>query len=463
MKNTRIAKIIIFALSLALLIGAAIGFSASAENESLSIVSQNVSYEGKTHLYYAVAYDNVANPEAIKLVVTYTDDEGAVQTVTVSESEEVTLKDSAGNDVVCRAFRTPGVDAKNFTKVFAVKAVLADVASAEKTYSVAEYCHQWLAYLAGVEAPSAKELKVKAACEATLAYGTKIQALLDYYPAGNAEDYPENYSYITVDGGTANGKAKLYVINGTEVTLAANAASPIAWEVTKADGTVSKISGNAFNANGDCTIAPITGKFYSNTAITGVRENFDSGSLGSTTHDGGKGNYTQFSVADGKLNFWRTEDAEGNDTKGEGYLRWNVSSSTAKKIYVFEADVKFSGFTVGTSVGKIRPQFSNVEDQITISHSGDTITFTAGNGSGAVYMRENQWCNLRIEFDITTRTYNFFIDNSYAGSLISKATGTTTSSRILFYLLDGGSDGMVEFDNVFSGLVSEGTAIPEKN
>ena len=459
MKNTKLTKILVLALSLALLIGAAIGFSVSAnEEETLTIVSQNVSYEGQTHLYYAVYYENVEFPEKIALEVSYTDDEGVLQNVTVNKSEEVTLKDSSGADFVCRAFRTPGVSAKNFTKVFTVKAVTeSGTESAEKTYSVAEYCHQWLYDIANVAEPTEKQLKIKAACETTLSYGTDVQALLDYYPAGNTEDYPENYSYIAVENGTANGKAKLFTINGTEVTLAANAGAPAAWAVTAIDGTESQLTENTFTAAGSCTISPINGKFFSDANYTGTRIDFNDGTKGATIFEGGNGTYTNSTVVDGALRFERIKD-----TEGEGYNRWNVSASAGKNIYVFESDIRFSGFTNGTSVGKMRFQLAGIDEQITISHSGDTITFTCAttNAIGSVSIAENQWCNLRFELDTTTRTFNIFVNNSHAGTITSPGTATTTSSRLLFYILKSGYDGVVEFDNIFSGMVAEGTAIP---
>ena len=454
MKNTKITKILILALSLALIIGAAIGFSASAEDgETLTILSQNVSYEGKTHLYYAVHYENVADPSAISLVVSYTDEEGVAQTETITASEEITLTGTDGTEYVCRAFRTPGVSAKNFTKQFTVKAVTANTESAAKTYSVAEYCHQWLAYIASLETPTEKDLKIKAACETTLAYGTDIQALLGYYPADDTADYPENYSYITVSGATANGKAKLYVKNGETVTLSA-AVAPAAWSVTALDGTAKQITESTFTASGSCFIAPLTGKFFSDASYTGTRIDFNDGTVGSTLLEGGNGTYTNTEVVDGEMKFARIPD-----TEGEGYNRWNVGTS-ANKIFVFESDVYFDGFTVGTSVGKIRFQLGGIDEQVTISHSGETITFTLASGTGSVSISESEWCNLRFEFDTANRKFNIFVNNTYAGTLTSTSTATTSSARVLYYLLKSGYNGAVTFDNLYHGFVAEGTEIP---
>ena len=454
MKNTKLTKILILALSLLLMIGAAVGISASAEEETLTIVSQNVSYEGKTHLYYAVHYENVASPEDISLVVTYTDDEGELRTVTITESEKVVLKDSEDRDVVCRAFRTPGVDAKNFTKVFTVKAIIGETESAEKTYSVAEYCHQWLSYIASLAAPGEKELKIKAACESTLAYGSDIQALLDYYPNDNTADHPENYSYITVNGGTANGKNKLFVINGTEITLAANAGTPTTWEITDTDGAVTKITGNTFTADGTCYVSPINGKFFSDTTIAGSRYDYSDQSVANPTQDGSS--YIKVERNDEALVFSRIPG-----TEGEGYLRWNTGTSE-NKFFVFESDVKFSGFTNATSVIKIRFQVGGIDEQVTINHSGNIITIVLANGTGKVTLNENEWYNLRFEIDIENRNFNVFVNNSYAGTLTSGVTTTTSSARVLFYLLKAGYGGVVEFDNLYHGFVESGTPIPEE-
>ena len=313
--KTKLTKIFLLTLTLAMVIGMAVGFTASAEGEaaaeSVAIVSQKIDYAGTTHLYFAVKYENVQNPEKIALNVSYVDSEGNAKEVTITESEAVTLKDSAGNDVACRAFMTPGVDAKSFTHKFVAQAVTeAGTESAEKTYSVTEYCYQWLTYIATQAEPTAEQLKIKDACEATLAYGTKIQALLGYYPAENVNDYPENYSYIVVDGGTANGKEKALVLNGTTVTLAANAGAPAAWSCTALDGTVTQLTESTFTANGSCVIAPINGKYFSDTSYTGTRLDYDEEGTAIPAFQSGSA-YATLTNVDGNLVF----DKNGGETE----------------------------------------------------------------------------------------------------------------------------------------------------
>ena len=135
--------------------------------------------------------------------------------------------------------------------------------------------------------------------------------------------------------------------------------------------------------------------------------------------------------------------------------------NTKTNVFVFESDTRFSGFTKGTSVIKIRFQVGGIDEQITISHSGDDITFTLASGTGSVKIKENQWYNVRFELNISTRAFNIFIDNEYKGTLTSGVSTTTSSARVLYYILSGGQDGVVEFDNIYYGFVSEGTAIPQ--
>ena len=247
MKKSTISRIFLLVLSLALVIGAIFSVSAMAEAdenaESIEIISQNVSYEGQTHLFYAVAYENVTNPEAITLEVKWTDSKGEhTATLTESHAEEIEGK-------ACRIFKTPGVDAKNFTQEFTVAASTAEgTVSATKTFSVAEYCNLWISYVAYISAtgePTAEEINLAEACEATLRYGSAIQKHLNYYPDGNPADHPENYVYVKAIDGTANGGISAHVINGSDVALVSTASleegmGVTAWKVYYADGTTER-------------------------------------------------------------------------------------------------------------------------------------------------------------------------------------------------------------------------------
>lgn len=464
MMKTRITKIFVFALTFALLIGAAIGFSASADNEALEIVSQNVSYEGKTHLYFAVSYENVADPEAIELVVTYTDDEGATQTVTVSESEALTLKDGSGNDVACRAFRTPGVDAKNFTKVFTVKAILGNAESASKNYSVTEYCNQWLAYIAGVAEPSAKELKIKAACEATLAYGTKIQALLDYYPAGNTADYPENYVYVKgVDGVTVNGAKTACVIKGTEVALGyEGTVASTGYDVSDLAGSAVAVANGKFTAAASCVAAPILsdakGEYFLSSE-SGSRWDYDTITTlnPDTLVNNGvtEGDVTvktgSFSIENGSLKF---EDGEAQNS--DMIAKYWRSYPSSYNVTIFEFDMKLD------------QSYGSYPIQIKLANLTHTIYYPKIDGANRLAMKVNnvdtalgipmkQWATIRFEHYYDENVLKVFVNNEFVFD-IATSTGTKGQTPMIYLTSNErktASNADLWIDNVYVGHLTK--------
>ena len=473
MKNTKLTKILIFALSLALMIGAAIGFSASAEDETLKIVSQNVSYEGKTHLYFAVYYENIATPENIELVVNYTDDEGVSKTVTVQESEEVILKDGDGNDVACRAFRTPGVDARNFTKVFTVKAVLGNAESAAKTYSVTEYCHQWLYEIANTAEPTEKELKIKAACEATLAYGTKIQALLNYYPADNTADHPENYVYVKgANGVTVNGAKAACVIKGSEIALDYNGTETrIGWEISDLEGNEVAVANDKFTANAYITAAPeftdATGKYYLDKTAQGTRIDYDAidavlpgGDTNVKISD--EESINLISITDGYLYF-----DNGPQQSAEKYILYSMPSINttgfASVCSVVEFDIAFGTFYYNWPLFL---RFSN-SDKIYFRHdmsapnSFNTLEDTATSTS--IGQTRDKFFNLRLElYDVTTdgttvTVAKLYINNEYVKDIT--ASSKVTAGRLIIGMTSGQrnnpSDAYFMIDNLYLGKIDK--------
>ena len=71
MKNIKNAKIITLILAIAMLVGAAIGISTSADDSatpSLDIVSKNLSYGGTISIAFAVDAKNVGSNEVSLLV-----------------------------------------------------------------------------------------------------------------------------------------------------------------------------------------------------------------------------------------------------------------------------------------------------------------------------------------------------------------------------------------------------------
>lgn len=475
MKKKTISRVLLLVLSLALMIGALLSVSAMAEGEesteSLEIISQNVSYEGQTHLFFAVKYENVEDPEAITLEVSWTDSEGEKSSVvTVSEAEVV-----EGFD--CRTFKTPGVDAKNYTAKFTVVAKTASgTESAPKTFSVAEYCNLWITYVAYTSVtgtPAAEELKLKDACEATLQYGSAIQALLNYYPNGNTNDHPSNYAYVKAIDGTANGANSAHVIKGENVTLAytgeiEEGKGVSSWNVYYEDGSTEVVAANGvFAPKANCVAAAVieatipdfvagTGAYYANGAVYGTRFDYSAESQLNVIEwsPAGTPNATT-AIVDGAMVFDKT--AAGN----EEYIFWNVATTNNGKGYdagdkfVFDMDVKFSEIsTVDGPLGSIYIRNgSKLAHTVGVYMNDGKITL---GGAGALDV--DTWYNVTLvsSFDTAagTVTVDLYVNGSYQGVANDSINNANDShsGKAHFYL---GKDetGAVTFDNVFIGYV----------
>ena len=462
MKNTRLAKILISVLSLALILGAAIGFSASAEDEGLTIISQNVSYEGKTHLYYAVHYENIETPEDISLVVTYTDDEGALKTATVTESEEVVLTGSDGIEYVCRAFRTPGVDAKNYTKAFTVKAVFGESESAEKTYSVAEYCHQWLAYIAALETPTDKELKIRAACESTLSYGTDVQALLDYYPAGNTADYPENYVYVKAsDGATVNGANAACVIKGSEIALGyVGTETRLGWDVFDLEGTEITVTDDKFTANAYCTAAPelsdAKGEYFLSSEA-GRRLDYDTITAIDPSMKTYSGTVGSYSIVDGSLLF-EDGDAESSDIGMKFWLSYASSfTSATNRCEILEFDFKltqsYGSYPIQIKMAGVTYTLYFAKPTDTSLGTGYMLCMSVNGAYVPLGCAINKWNTIRFEHYYDAKMLKVFVDNEFVFDVATSTGSTGDSPRITLTSNERktGSNADLYLDNIYVG------------
>ena len=194
-----------------------------------------------------------------------------------------------------------------------------------------------------------------------------------------------------------------------------------------------------------------TGDFYLSESA-GTRVDYDE------TSDiplNGLADVTTAVITQGALVFSRIPN-----TEGEGWIRYNITASD-KDVFVFETDIKFSGFTREGAIMKIRIQYTGLDEQLTLEHSGDEIKIMPAAGTGVVKVPENKMMNLRFELNTATREYRVFVDNEYVGSLQSNSKATTTSySRVLIYLLKTGYNGVLNIDNIYYGHVDEGSALP---
>ena len=469
MKKTTVTRIFLAVLSLALVISAVFAVSAFAEEEAaaekLEIVSQNVSYEGQTHLFYAVSYENVENPEAITLEVKWTDSEGE-HTATVTESEAKVIE---GKE--CRTFKTPGVDAKNFTQKFTVVAKTEDgAASAPKTFSVTEYCNLWITYVAYntvVGAPTADDVKLAEACKATLQYGSAIQALLNYYPADNTADHPENYAYVKAIDGTANGANSAHVIKGESVTLKYTGAledgkGVTKWTVYYEDGSTDIVSAaGVFAPKANCVAEAVVevaipeftagnGKYFATDTYKGSRFDYSSASQLNKIEWTPNGTAAAaIAITDGQLVFDKTSVSQYDE-----YIFWNLSGCSYKDgvPIIFETDVKFSPTVENGKIGYYSERSgSGVYHAVNINIEDGKI-----NVGGAGALDPDTWYNIKIVTEIDKSADSVkvlvYVNGVYVGDaeteIYQKDDVHTGKAH---YYIDAKDDGTVTFDNVYFG------------
>lgn len=465
MKKSTISRIFLLVLSLALMITAIFSVSASAEEEkgaeSLEIISQNVSYEGQTHLFYAVSYENVENPEAITLEVKWTDSEGE-HTATVTESAAEVVEGKA-----CRTFKTPGVDAKNFTQKFTVVAKTeGGTASASKTFSVAEYCNLWITYIAYTSAtgtPTEEDINFSEACKATLAYGSAIQKHLKYYPAGNTADHPENYAYVKAFDGTVNGGVSAHVTKDSEVTLAYTGTleggeAVAAWNVYYADGTTDTVDASGvFAPKANCVAEAVieaaipefvagNGKYFATNTYKGSRFDYSTSSQlnsadGTTT--------AEIKIVDGQLVF-----SKPGVSSGDEYILWNLKGSTYSDgdLVIFETDVKFSPTVESGKIG-----YYSVRNGSGVYHA---VNVNIENGKinigGAGALDPDTWYNVTITSEIDKSigsvTVRVYVNGVYVGDAEREiySTSDVHAGRAHFYIA-AADEGEVVFDNIYFG------------
>jgi len=470
-KNSKIISLVLaVVLVFGMLATTALAAGAAAEptEGGPEIISQNIAYQGTFGLIYAVDAATVKGGSVT--VNVYDDGMNFLASYTSSKTEDITPANS--EPTLVYVVQTNAVAAKDMGDVFYAQAVDAQGnAGALKSYSVAEYLYERL-YANGVyKATEGVAFHQKEFYENTLAMGASAQTVLinDKLAEGaTPETLVTALNYVYVENGFFNGVSTKLSTEAFSVTPTFDESCGLLvenkWNVTRfVDGaltTETVAGGTEVSVSGTVIITPVytdaTGDYYNNYDITGTRINYDAENAALPTADlgGSEGSrYTALAIKDGTLVFNRTENA------GEGYLRWNVPTSTTNKVLVFEADMKLHGFTQGTTVGKINLQVSGKSIQLNVTHSGDDVTF-AGVGGGSVGIKENTQYNIRFEYYTEDGTVNVFVDNNYAGTL-TPTVSSSGSSRVLFYLLKSGYDGVVEMDNIFYGLCASGTAIPE--
>ncbi|MBO5207518.1 MAG: hypothetical protein J6C09_08075 [Clostridia bacterium] len=240
MKNRKTAKLLVLILSLALLIGSAVGIAVSAESaKTPEIISKNVYYGGNNHIMYAVDASTV-NEGPVTLY--FYDD--ADKAASLAETEWTYTADApvteniGGEDKSVYVFNTLGIAPTEFTKNFYAVAVdSTDAKSAVVRYSLLEYYLDMLYRNDIKSATSGEGAAMKAVFENEIASAASIQDLLFNYNDTDTDDLTyvaDDYYYAAiVDGATIDGAYSTGVYApGSKITLTSTDGSVATWQVT---------------------------------------------------------------------------------------------------------------------------------------------------------------------------------------------------------------------------------------
>ena len=226
MKNSKLAKILIIAFSLAVLVGTVIGIQALAstsEEKSLKIASNNISSNADISIMYAVEAKGFDANEEIQFSVWDSDPsvadgqgnypEAFVSKKLAGDTTKITI-DGVSYDFL--VFGTPGIPSKNLCDSYYVQVNSGDVKSEIYRYSILEYLFERMYTCANTE----EQLDYY---EHLIGYGEYSQKLFGY----NTDALPSDYRYVAIVDGTVNGDrgAGIYKLGDT-VTLKYNGTAP---------------------------------------------------------------------------------------------------------------------------------------------------------------------------------------------------------------------------------------------
>ena len=211
MKNRKTAKLLIMVLSLALLIGSAVGIAASAENAAPEIISQNVEYSGTLNFKFAISAENLGADKTVTVNIydKNPDEDGAVLLDTTTAEYKDVSDTNLGVDYAYVATSKAAISALNYGTEYYAQAVCDDVAGEAVKYSAVEYFLTRLYREGEVVTDIQREHY-----ENVLAYGSTTQKV-----TGDTGTNVADFVFVAAEDGKVNGKDSVVVEKGTEVTL----------------------------------------------------------------------------------------------------------------------------------------------------------------------------------------------------------------------------------------------------
>ena len=193
MKNRKTAKLLIMVLSLALLIGSAVGIAASAENAAPEIISQNVEYSGTLNFKFAISAENLGADKTVTVNIydKNPDEDDAVLLDSTTAAYEDVSDTNLGVEYAYVATSKAAISALNYGTEYYAQAVCDDVAGEAVKYSAVEYFLTRLYREGEVVTDIQREHY-----ENVLAYGSTTQKV-----TGDTGTNVADYRYVAANGG----------------------------------------------------------------------------------------------------------------------------------------------------------------------------------------------------------------------------------------------------------------------
>lgn len=421
MKKTNNIKLLVLAISLALLICGIVGVSVSAEtasepaanaDASLSIYKKNVSFQNAPQLVFAVGYENL-DPATVTLDVWYGEKSGEATTVT-----------SFGNVTVdgktYPAFAVDPAEPKYLDETVYVQAKVGDVVSDVERYSILEFA--WAGIMTSTSDAAAADYYNIIDYSASVQKWLTASGKFDGTPVGN-------YFYVRAEGVALDGEYDSGIFT-SPVTFTLGE-SALGWNVTTyANGTKTtetKAAGDEITASAStiCTkIEAIKPQQVAGTPLDfedlTLNEKFQGGA--GTTFFSGYGT-SEATRTEERVGITETTGKDGTSTKAyyvdsndkQDFIRIQSLGDDAKaanlasaNAVIFDTDIKIDFVTANKAIMIYFGDTSGNKDYaywttMRLDANTQTIKFldSGAGGNGAwvqTDLKSGDWFKLRIEY-----------------------------------------------------------------
>ncbi len=487
--NKKLIKIMTLILSCLILIGAAVGITAFAEDKThdVQIYKKNISYQGAIKVIYLVE-----TKEGVEGTVKIVFGDASGVTVGSALADGANVQTSAGKYTLdgkeYDAVYSDGIYAKNYRLDKTATPVVVDaegkvVAKGETvTYSPFTYAMNRFNSKNYTE----DQLNLY---KALLDYGASVQTVLGYEDNAADADYDiaklggwaDEYYQFTFDGGETESYRAKELKNGYDFTEKVPDVKTISDSVLFVFGDQ---NGNRISASGkslplDPGNIALTSKWISTTKgytqIHGLTNDFENGTMVGV---GDGGNDTKYSL-DGKLLNYSSvySNVYFSATDADNTL---VTDNAFGTKYVFEADMKII-WTGNQSSGWVRDSaliyfgFSNDNTQgynsmaeyftLTTAWNGDALYATIGDQT---FDCKTEFIKIRFEYVVGGSGMQVYLDGVYVGKLDPAGTNDITDTSVHCFQFDiqrpkESDQHDLQFDNVYCGIETPSTEVEPLN